>query len=115
MLSQPNPHSEMVQKRAQTLKEWEANSIPTDTSLKELRAMFSATADIDRNAIAKVRRQLPPTAMSGTRRRFRKVFLPRNTNFAGNVFGGDFLQWMEVGTACFVLSDILGRDLENGL
>lgn len=88
----------MVQKRAQTLKEWEANAIPADTSLEDLREMFGATAHLDREAIAKVRRQLPPTAMSSTRRRFRKEFLPRNTNFAGNVFGGDFLQWMEVGT-----------------
>ena len=98
-LAEPNPHTDPVRRRADTLQRWNENKIPADTDLATLRRMYSehGVAAAGAATAATARRQLPPIAMDRTRREFRKIFLPRNVNFAGNVFGGDFLQWMEVG------------------
>ena len=99
LLEEPNPHSELVSRRQAILEEWKQRSIPKDSSLDALRELYQQRAPTPREM------PIAPAAMSDTRRVFRQIFLPRNTNYAGNVFGGDFLQWMEVG--CVFLSTFL--------
>ncbi len=89
-LAEPNPHFAMVQQRKATLDAWAQAHIDRAATLETLRRLAAVARASDDTA------HLPAVSMRGSRRTFRHIFLPRNINFAGNVFGGDFLEWLEV-------------------
>ena len=85
-----------MQRRTAILENWSSQRLPKDTPLADLRHMYDSDPGISVETLLSLApRVLIPATMKQTRQSFQKIFLPRNVNFAGNVFGGDFLQWME--------------------